>query len=71
MAAPDQECSAYSMTHTVCSKLNYSLYNEIIKELIMHTNRRIETHNSNIESNRRKISPISDKASFPSSDWLT
>ena len=71
MAAPDQECSAYSMTHTVFSKLNYSLYNEIIKELIMHTNRRIETHNSNIDSNRRKISPISDKASFPSSDWLT
>ena len=70
MAAPVQECSAYSMTHTVCSKLNDSLYDEIFKELIMHTNRRIETHNSNIESNRRKISPISDKASFPSSDWL-
>ena len=52
------------------SKLNDSLYDEIFKELIMHTNRRIETHNSNIGSNRRKISPISDKASFPSSDWL-
>ena len=70
MAAPVQECSAYSMTHTVCSKLNDSLYDEIFKELTMHTNRRIETHNSNIDSNRRKISPISDKASFPSSDWL-
>ena len=66
MAAPVQECSAYSMTHTVCSKPNDSLYDEIFKELIMHTNRRIETHNSNIGSNRRKISPISDKASFSS-----
>ena len=52
------------------SKFYDSLYDENFKELIMHTNRRIEKHNSNIDSNRRKISPISDKASFLSSDWL-
>jgi len=66
MAAVDQECSSYGMTHTVCFKLN----DEFLKEIIMHTNRRIETHNSNIDSNRRKISPITDKDSFLNSDWL-
>ena len=34
MAALDQECSAYSMAHTVCSKLNDSLYDEILKNLL-------------------------------------